>query len=512
MSFVSIGADWDKGPGEIIPGAYYHCITDTQHDEETNELQAKAFCYIDSTTAGLGVVNPEGYPGVTGDGIAGAGPPVSSNKLGEPEVFGDVNDKHDTLTGLYDPGDGHLHLEGCWEDTDGFAAQGNTYFDATINAATGQGSVQLTILISTVADCLDGPPFADGAAFPIAKIEYVEQANKQGNGADYDTDMDGCPDAMELQDTMLGDPYNRWDFFDPSQNGIIGFTDALVVVPRFGSTDFNNTAPINRHTDPLTEPPPAPAYHPRFDRGRPMDGSNVFSLTPPDGEITAVELFILRAQTGSSCTGPVAMRSFKSDDWDWDDLLNAVETNTGVFISLSDTGTDPLNDDTDGDGMPDGYEAANACLNPVVDDGAADPDGDGLSNLDEFGLGTDPCAVDTDQDGCSDGEEVAPKSEAVLGGGRNPLYFWDFFDPSRNKAVGFTDFLALVERRHAVGDPDIDPLSDPPPPPAYHTRFDRGGQIPEGNLWEEQPPNGSIGFADFLSLVRQNHATCSAPP
>ena len=122
------------------------------------------------------------------------------------------------------------------------------------------------------------------------------------------------------------------------------------------------------------------------------------------------------------------------------------------------------------------------------------------------------CEVDTDQDGCSDSEELAPKSEAARGGGRNPLYYWDFFDPTGNKAIGFTDFLALLSRSHAFGDPTIDPLSDPPPPPAYHPRFDRGGQIPGGNLWEELPANGSIGFTDFLSLVRQNRATCRPGP
>ena len=174
--------------------------------------------------------------------------------------------------------------------------------------------------------------------------------------------------------------------------------------------------------------------------------------------------------------------------------------------------TDPCDPHSDEDTMPDGYEAAHPCLDPLADDGAADTDGDTLSNLTEFGLGTDPCEVDTDQDGCSDGEEVAPKSEAAFGGGRNPLYFWDFFDPTGNGAVGFTDFLALVARNHAVGDPTIDPLSDPPPPPAYHPRFDRGGQIPGENLWEELPANGSIGFGDFLSLIRQNRATCVLPP
>ncbi len=46
-----------------------------------------------------------------------------------------------------------------------------------------------------------------------------------------------------------------------------------------------------------------------------------------------------------------------SDD-DNDGLADAVETNTGVFLSASDTGTNPLNADSDGDGFTDGAEVA----------------------------------------------------------------------------------------------------------------------------------------------------------
>jgi hypothetical protein len=45
--------------------------------------------------------------------------------------------------------------------------------------------------------------------------------------------------------------------------------------------------------------------------------------------------------------------------------------------------------DTDGDGLPDTWESANN-LNPNVDDGALDPDDDGLTNLQEYAGGTDP--------------------------------------------------------------------------------------------------------------------------
>jgi hypothetical protein len=44
------------------------------------------------------------------------------------------------------------------------------------------------------------------------------------------------------------------------------------------------------------------------------------------------------------------------DDDDNDGLLDVVETNTGTFVSASDTGTNPFSADTDGDGFGDGIE------------------------------------------------------------------------------------------------------------------------------------------------------------
>lgn len=57
--------------------------------------------------------------------------------------------------------------------------------------------------------------------------------------------------------------------------------------------------------------------------------------------------------------------------------------------------------DTDGDGMPDGYERAHG-LDFTRDDGTEDADGDGLDNRTEFLLGTSPRLSDTDGDGLSD--------------------------------------------------------------------------------------------------------------
>jgi hypothetical protein len=45
-------------------------------------------------------------------------------------------------------------------------------------------------------------------------------------------------------------------------------------------------------------------------------------------------------------------------DDDGDGLLDDVETDTGIYVNASDTGTDPRNPDTDGDGYSDGDEVA----------------------------------------------------------------------------------------------------------------------------------------------------------
>jgi hypothetical protein len=99
-------------------------------------------------------------------------------------------------------------------------------------------------------------------------------------------------------------------------------------------------------------------------------------------------------------------------DSDQDGLLDHVETNTGVYVDENNTGTDPENDDTDGDGvkdgdevniyhtnpvkkdtdgdgMPDGWEIQYR-LDPLVSDASADTDKDGITDLQEYCLGTDP--------------------------------------------------------------------------------------------------------------------------
>lgn len=77
-------------------------------------------------------------------------------------------------------------------------------------------------------------------------------------------------------------------------------------------------------------------------------------------------------------------------------------------------GTDRYNADTDGDGLPDGYEYFTLGTDPKkadsddngISDADEDFDEDRLTNLEEYELGTDPFSKDTDYDGLSDYDEV----------------------------------------------------------------------------------------------------------
>ncbi|HPT17013.1 MAG TPA: hypothetical protein PK388_07000, partial [Kiritimatiellia bacterium] len=75
-------------------------------------------------------------------------------------------------------------------------------------------------------------------------------------------------------------------------------------------------------------------------------------------------------------------------------------------------GTNPLAADTDADGLPDPWEIAHG-TNPLVDDAAGDPDGDGLTNLQEMGVGTNPLDADTDDDALEDGDELAAGTDPL---------------------------------------------------------------------------------------------------
>jgi len=87
-------------------------------------------------------------------------------------------------------------------------------------------------------------------------------------------------------------------------------------------------------------------------------------------------------------------------DTDGDGLGDGAEVNTH--------GTNPLEVDSDGDGLRDGFEVTGGFAPLVPGEQDLDPDGDGLTNLAEQAAGANPLDPDTDDDGLLDGEEHRP--------------------------------------------------------------------------------------------------------
>jgi alpha-tubulin suppressor-like RCC1 family protein len=86
-----------------------------------------------------------------------------------------------------------------------------------------------------------------------------------------------------------------------------------------------------------------------------MVGNNTLTYTASD----------LSGNIASSVERSVVVVLDPNGDEDSDGLKNSVETDTGVFVSATDTGTDPLVADTNSDGFRDG-EAVGAGLNPLT--------------------------------------------------------------------------------------------------------------------------------------------------
>jgi Mg-chelatase subunit ChlD len=101
------------------------------------------------------------------------------------------------------------------------------------------------------------------------------------------------------------------------------------------------------------------------------------------------------------------VQDFDSDyenDW-WTGWSHAGTVFGNVTVQDVPDDESPLVTDYDGDGMDDDWEIANRLDYLDAGDANSDPDGDRLNNLNEFLAGTDPWEQDSDGDGLSDGRE-----------------------------------------------------------------------------------------------------------
>lgn len=120
-------------------------------------------------------------------------------------------------------------------------------------------------------------------------------------------------------------------------------------------------------------------------------------------------------------------------------------------------GTDPTKQDTDGDGMPDGWEALYG-LNLLANDANEDLDKDGYSNLQEYLAGTKPDNMDSKPSGQTIGPDFNSNSLTDLGVWRQRS--GQFFGKDRQSGTTFIKQWGTSGDVPLTGDFDGDGITD----------------------------------------------------
>ncbi|MBK1832672.1 thrombospondin type 3 repeat-containing protein [Roseibacillus ishigakijimensis] len=131
--------------------------------------------------------------------------------------------------------------------------------------------------------------------------------------------------------------------------------------------------------------------------------------------------------------------------------------------------TDPAQADSDGDGLPDGWESGYG-FNPLSPgDVGGNPDGDRLCNSEEYLAGTDPHDSDSDEDGIEDGLNLAPLWLSIS---RHLQYDYDDYGPEQPNAP------KRVETRSGWRAETAETLTAPIPYPALAGRLGQRQPFP----------------------------------
>ena len=226
----------------------------------------------------------------------------------------------------------------------------------------------------------------------------------------FDSDGDKMSDGWELyyglNPTLSSDAW-----FDSDSDGWDSDYDGELVYDEryFNYMEYlNDTNPLVSDTDGDSMPD---GWEVIFDLD-PLRPSDNFEDKENDGLVNVYEYNNSLVNTGWLDRDGIFTTRPDLNDTDGDGLADIDE----LFVHL----TDPTHNDTDGDGMPDGWEV-NYDLNPISDlDANEDPDDDGwdfnrnlnitgwekFTNLEEYLNGTNPRNDDTDGDQMPDGWEA----------------------------------------------------------------------------------------------------------
>ncbi len=230
-----------------------------------------------------------------------------------------------------------------------------------------------------------------------------------------DTDGDGANDGFEVEHGML--PLDATDAaLDPDGDGLTNVQEATARTdPNHPDTDGDGMPDgweVEWATDPLTADASDDPDNDGWDADRDL-------VIGGDERYTNLEEFANGTDPHKADTDGDGMpdgfevlyrldpksASDRDADPDLDGLTNTMEMQAR---------TDPRAEDTDGDGMPDGFEVEWG-LSPISPlDASGDPDLDDLDNLGEYLAGSDLTDPDTDGDGVLDGHDIAPLSDVAI--------------------------------------------------------------------------------------------------
>ncbi len=276
ISTAAVHASNDPATNDPIPGAYYHCIGDMQQDGI--DLDMRIYCYIDIP----GVpVNPEAGP-ESGDGFEGTPPPAP---------YGDVDSNHTVLTGIFNNQTNTVEMSGCFVDKDDAGPLGDVYVESVQDAHSGKGTINIWIL---QPDGCVGSPVGLPAPGDLESVKVGEKGPcdkeepKCAAGGQIDSDGDACPDKSELGGDPshggLRDPYNRWDYFNPTLDGLNRVDDILKVVGQYFIDKGN------------------PLYDKNTDRTA-VIGANPWNLGPPNGQQRVDDILAAVKSYFHDCSG-----------------------------------------------------------------------------------------------------------------------------------------------------------------------------------------------------------------
>jgi outer membrane protein OmpA-like peptidoglycan-associated protein len=368
---------------------------------------------LDSDNDGIPDVTESGGSDPDGDGILGSGTPtVDSNGLATGSG----------LTPIDSDGDGigdQLELD---SDNDGI----NDLLEAGGNDADNDG------LVDGFSDN-NGDGFDDGitsTSLPLTDSDGDSTPDYQDND---DTDNDGIPDSIDLDDDNDGipDSLEGDGQVDTDGDGIVDSRDLDSDndgVPDLIESGVAGFATLDTNND-----------------GR-IDNSNSFGANGLADDIeTSTDSGTINYNNGAVIdTDADGVADFRDLDSDGDGLYDLVEAggtdtdNNGRVDGFTDANNDGFDDtiagrplsmpDTDGDGIADrlDLDSDNDGIMDVVESGGSDPDGDGLvgstpQTVDSNGVSNEGALVprDTDGDGVynqhdldSDNDSIADVIEA----------------------------------------------------------------------------------------------------